>query len=317
MKTLRTPDERFENLSGYPFAPHYLDVDDPDGGTLRMHYVDEGPGDGPIAFLLHGEPTWSYLYRKMIPGLVEAGHRVIAPDQIGFGRSDKPTEQSDYSVERHVGWIRQAMQRLDVQDATFFGQDWGNLIGFTAVAHEESRFRAIVAANAGLPDPEHFDRFATLQQQLSDPGAFARWQAYAASRDDLDVGAMMAGTLEGLDFDIGSLPLSDAERAGYDAPFPDERYQAGVMVFPSLANPDAFGLFGAAWRVLEKWDRPFITAYGKADPVLGTFDSMFQQYVPGAKDQPHRTFPDGGHFIQEQEPDALVEVIIEATRRGA
>jgi haloalkane dehalogenase len=313
MKVLRTPDDRFEALDHYPFEPHYLEVNDPDGGTLRMHYVDEGPRDGKPVVLLHGEPTWSYLYRKMIPGLVAAGHRVIAPDQIGFGRSDKPTEKSDYTVARHVGWVRACIVKLDLRDATFFGQDWGSLIGLTAVLQEEDRFRAIVAANAALPDPAHFDRMLEAQKNSPDPEAFTRWQQWAAAQDHMNVGESLAKGLAG----IGSgakIDLSQAERAAYDAPFPDARYQAGVLIFPALGDPtpEALALYHSAWRVLEKWQKPFVTAYGKADPVLGFFDTLFQEHVPGAQGQPHREFPNGTHFIQEEEPDALVQTILAA-----
>ena len=313
MKALRTPDERFENLAGYPFEPHYLEVADPDGGSLRMHYVDEGPRDGKPILLLHGEPTWSYLYRKMIPGLVAAGHRVIAPDQIGFGRSDKPTKKEDYTVARHVGWMRECITTLDLRDATFFGQDWGSLIGFTAALHEEERFRAIVAANAALPDPAHFDRMLAARSDSADPEAFERWQAWAAEQDHMNVGAALSEGLAGVGTG-GTIDLSPAEIAAYDAPFPDARYQAGVLVFPALAGPtpDAIALYDAAWRVLEKWQKPFVTAYGKADPILGFFDTIFQEYVPGAKGQPHREFPNGRHFIQEDEPEALVETLLAA-----
>lgn len=313
MKTLRTPDKRFENLEGYPFEPHYVEVDDPDGGHLRMHYVDEGPADGPPVLLLHGEPTWSYLYRKMIPGLVSAGHRVIAPDQIGFGRSDKPTEKTDYTVARHVGWIRQCITSLDLRECTFFGQDWGSLIGLTAVLHEEERFRAIVAANAALPDPSHFDRMLSAQKNSPDPGAFQRWQEWIADREEMAVGRELRQGLVGIP--AGAMSgMTDGEVAAYDAPFPDGRYQAGVLVFPSLADPtpDAIALYDAAWRVLEKWEKPFVTAYGKADPVLGYFDVVFQEHVPGATGQPHRVFPEGTHFIQEEEPEALVDAILHA-----
>jgi haloalkane dehalogenase len=286
MKALRTPDERFVELDGYPFEPHYLEVSDPDGGSLRMHYLDEGPRDGKPVVLLHGEPTWSYLYRKMIPGLVEAGHRVIAPDQIGFGRSDKPTAQSDYSVARHVGWVRECIVKLDLRDATFFGQDWGSLIGFSAALQEEARFRAIVAANVALPDPENLERMAAAQAKSSDGDSFSRWQAYAASRDHLEVGKMLSEGLPGIGV-AGGIDLRPAEIAAYDAPFPDARYQAGVMVFPSLIRPEKLGaegiaLFSGAWRVLEKWQKPFVTAYGKADPVLGWFDSVFQESRRGS-----------------------------------
>ena len=314
MEVLRTPDERFANLDGYPFAPNYVEVDDPDGGApLRMHYVDEGPRDGAPIMLLHGEPTWSYLYRKMIPGLVAAGHRVVAPDQIGFGRSDKPAAKSDYTVARHVGWIRQFMQTLDLQNCTFFGQDWGSLIGFTAVAHEEERFRAIVSANGGLPDAPRFERMLTSVQDSPDPTAFARWQGWAAEQTEMAIGPLLREGLVGIP--PGAMArMSDAEVAAYDAPFPDARYQAGALVFPALASPtpEMIALFSAAWDVLDRWEKPFVTAYGKADPVLGHFDTVFQTHVPGAKGQPHRTFPEGTHFIQEDEPEALVEVTLYA-----
>lgn len=311
MKTLRTPDERFQNLDAYPFAPHYLDVADPDGGTLRMHYLDEGPRGGQTIMLLHGEPTWSYLYRKMIPGLVASGCRVVVPDQIGFGRSDKPAQKTDYSVARHVAWIRECIVKLDLRDATFFGQDWGSLIGFTAVTQEESRFRAIVAANAALPDPAHFDRMLEARKSSPDPEAFARWQAWADAQDHMNVGRDLAAGLAGV-MSGAAMNLSAAEIAAYDAPFPDARYQAGVLVFPSLANPtpESIALFDSAWRVLEKWQKPFVTAYGKSDPVLGFFDTIFQEHVPGAKGQPHRQFRNGTHFIQEEEPEALVETLL-------
>jgi len=316
MKVLRTPDERFDDLDGYPFEPHYLEISDPDGGTLRMHYVDEGPRDGKPVFLLHGEPTWSYLYRKMIPGLVAAGYRAIAPDQIGFGRSDKPTEQSDYSVARHVGWIRECMTALDLRDATFFGQDWGSLIGLTAALHEAKRFRAIVIANGALPDPSNMERMASAQTQSRDEGAFSRWQEWASQQESISVGQILADGFPGV-VSGASIPLSGAEIAAYDAPFPDGSYQAGALVFPSLIQPeklipDGLALFNDAWRVLEKWEKPFITAYGKADPILGWFDTVFQEHVPGAAGQPHRVFPEGPHFIQEVEAEALADSIVAA-----
>ena len=318
MKALRTPDDRFADLAGYPFAPHYVEVDDGEGGRLRMHYVDEGPRDGTPVLLLHGEPTWSYLYRKMIPGLVAAGHRALAPDLIGFGRSDKPTQQGDYSVARHVAWVREWIQAVDLRDAAFFGQDWGSLIGLTAILHEEPRFLGVAVGNGALPDPAHFERMQEARSRSHDGEAFARWQAYAASVDALDVGGMLAEGLPGIG--VGArLELSQEERAAYDAPFPDASYQAGALVFPSLIDPERLGaegvsLFHAAWRVLEKWEKPFLTAYGKLDPVLGWFDVVFQEHVPGAKGQRHREFSEGGHFIQEQEPEELVNVIDEVIR---
>jgi haloalkane dehalogenase len=315
---LRTPDARFANLPGYPFAPHYLEIPDGEAGRLRVHYVDEGPRGAAPVLLVHGEPTWSYLYRKMIPGLVARGHRVIAPDLVGFGKSDKPTKQADYTFARHVDWLRALVQALDLRDATFFGQDWGSLIGLTVVTLEDARFRAAVLANGVLPDPAHLERMLAARQTSSDPEAFARWQAFAAAATKLDCGGIVAHGLAAIGGRMET-GLSPAEQAAYDAPFPDASYQAGALVFPSLIQPEKLGaegvgLFHAAWRVLERWEKPFFTAYGKADPVLGFFDGVFQQYVPGAKGRAHRVFPSGTHFIQEQEAPALVEVIDEAAR---
>jgi haloalkane dehalogenase len=318
LKILRTPDARFAKLSGYPFAPHYVEIPDGDGGSLRIHCVDEGPRGATTVLLLHGEPTWSYLYRKMIPGLVALGYRVLAPDLVGFGRSDKPSLPADYTYPRHVAWLRAWVQAVDVRDAVFFGQDWGSLIGLAVVALEESRFRAAVLANGALPDPANLDRMAEAQKRSPDPTAFARWQAHAAAAVQLRCGDIVADGIPALGAS-GSIGLSPAERAAYDAPFPDASYQAGALVFPSLVQPEKLGaegvgLFISSWRVLERWHKPFFTAYGKADPILGHFDVVFQKYVPGAHGRKHREFPRGTHFIQEQEPAALVEVIDEAAR---
>ncbi len=318
MKTLRTPDARFASLPGYPFVPHYVEIPDGDGGRLRVHYVDEGPRGATPVVLFHGEPTWSYLYRKMIPGLVARGYRVLAPDLVGFGRSDKPTLQSDYTYPRHVAWMRAWVQAVDVRAAVFFGQDWGSLVGLAMVALEEPRFRAAVLANGALPDPAHIERMTEAQQRSPDPTAFARWQAHAAAATELACGDLIAEGFGALG-PHATIDLSPGERAAYDAPYPDASYQAGALVFPSLVQPEKLGaegvgLFVSSWRVFERWQKPFFTAYGKADPVLGFFDSVFQEYVPGAKGRKHRVFPKGTHFIQEQEPAALVEVIDEAAR---
>ncbi len=318
MKTLRTPDARFAALPGYPFAPHYLEIDDGEGGRLRIHYLDEGPRGATPVLLLHGEPSWSYLYRKMIPGLVERGYRVLAPDLVGFGRSDKPTLAADYTYPRHVAWMRAWLQAVDLRDAVFFGQDWGSLIGLALVGLEGPRFRAAVLANGVLPDPANMNRMAEAQARASDPTSFARWQAHAAAAKELRCGDIIADGIPGLVEEHESR-LTPAERAAYDAPFPDASYQAGALVFPSLVQPEKLGaegvgLFISTWRVLEKWHKPFFTAYGKADPILGHFDIVFQTYVPGAQGRAHRAFPRGTHFIQEQEPHALVEVIDEAAR---
>jgi haloalkane dehalogenase len=321
MEKLRTPDARFANLPGYPFAPHYLDVPDGEGGTLRMHYVDEGPRAAQPVVLLHGEPTWSYLYRKMIPGLVARGHRVLAPDLVGFGKSDKPAAKSDYTYARHVAWMRAWLNAVDLRNAVFFGQDWGSLIGLAVVAQDEGRFAGVVMANGVLPDPAHLDRILAVRNASRDPDSFQRWQAYAAAAEKLDCGSIIARGIPVIGGEMIT-GLSAAEEAAYDAPYPDASYQAGALVFPSLIEPEKLGaegvaIFHGAWRVFERWQKPFLTAYGKADPVLGWFDAVFQEHVPGAKGRAHRAFPKGTHFIQEQEPAALVEVIDEAARAGS
>lgn len=320
MQVLRTPDERFADLSDWPYEPHYVDVDDPDGGgPLRMHHVAAGPADGPVALLLHGEPTWSYLYRKMIPGLVDAGCRVIAPDLIGFGRSDKPAARSDYTYRRHVDWVSELVTSLDLSGVTYFGQDWGSLIGLAVVARHPDRFRGIVLGNGGLPDPGDLDALMAAAATSHDPDAFSRWQAVAREADHLDVGRLLREGLAGID---GlRIDLSDAEAAAYDAPFPDASYQAGVLEFPALAGAhgaegEPFTLFAEAWSVLSSWEKPLVCRYGKADPVLGWFDDYMIAKVPGAAGQPHATIPDGGHFIQEQEPGALVDAILHVVRTG-
>jgi haloalkane dehalogenase len=322
MKFLRTPDARFANLPGWPFAPHYLEVDDGEGGRLRMHYVDEGPRGAAPVLLLHGEPTWSYLYRKMIPGLVAAGHRVLAPDLVGFGRSDKPTEKRDYLYSRHVGWVEQWLRALDLRAATLFGQDWGSLVGLAVAARNEARFARIVMANGGLPDPRKAQRMMQVTLASSpDPGAFTRWQAFAAAATSLDLADLIAGGggLEGIAPGLG-MPVSPAEAAAYAAPFPDASYQAGALVFPSLIAPrdaadDVYPTLMATWDVLERWEKPFLCLYGKADPILGHFDEIFREFVPGTRGLPHQTFPKAGHFVQEFEPEALVRAVDGLIRR--
>jgi haloalkane dehalogenase len=320
MRALRTPDERFANLPGWPFAPRYLEVDDGEGGRLRMHYVDEGPRSAAPVVLLHGEPTWAYLYRRMIPGLVAAGHRVLAPDLVGFGRSDKPAEKRDYRYGRHVGWVEQWLRALDLSGATCFGQDWGSLVGLAVVARNEARFERIVMANGGLPDPRKLQRMLAVTLAASpDPGAFTRWQAYAASATSLDLAALIVSELDAIAPGLG-MPISPAEAAAYAAPFPDPSYQAGALVFPALVMPqaaddDVHAIFMATWDVLEGWEKPFLCLYGKADPVLGHYDEIFREFVPGTRGLAHQRFPDAGHFVQEFEPEALVRAV-DALIRG-
>lgn len=267
MDVLRTPDERFDQLPGYPFEPHYLDVAASDTPPVRMHYVDEGPRDGTPVVLLHGEPSWSYLYRTMVPPLVEAGYRVLAPDLIGFGRSDKPTRISDYTYLRHVEWVTAWFEALDIRDATIFVQDWGSLIGLRVAAEQDGRVARIVVGNGYLP---------TAQQGT--PLAFKLWRAFAKLTPVFPTGRIVAvGTVN---------PLSAEVRAAYDAPFPSPKYQAGARAFPALVptSPDdpAVPANLAAWERLGKWDKPFLAIFGRNDPILGAADKPLIAHVPGA-----------------------------------
>ena len=298
MHVLRTPDDRFTDLPDYPFDPHYAEVSDHDGGTLRVHYLDEGPAGAAPIVLMHGEPSWSYLYRKMIPPLVAAGHRVIAPDLVGFGRSDKPSEQSDYTYARHVAWMRELLvDQLDLTRATFFGQDWGGLVGLRVVTADPDRFDRIVIGNTGLP---------TGEGPMSD--AFMAWQKFSQTAPQFDIGFLIQGATV--------TTLTDAEVAAYDAPFPDDTFKAGARIFPSLVptRPDdpAAADNQAAWQVLERWTKPFITCFSDKDPITGGGDGIFQRRVPGAQGQPHTTVTDAHHFFQEDASPRLAQILIDA-----
>ncbi|HLK40736.1 MAG TPA: haloalkane dehalogenase [Polyangiaceae bacterium] len=289
MDALRTPDARFADLPDFPYLPRYADV----GDGLRMHYVDEGPRGGPPILLLHGEPTWSFLYRKMIPILVRAGLRAIAPDLVGFGRSDKPVRRSDYTYARHVGWTRALVESLDLRGATLVGQDWGSLVGLRLVAENEARFARVVIANGFLP---------TARQRA--PRAFHVWRAFAQYSPVFPVGRIVSSGC------VNRLPA--AVRRAYDAPFPSRAYQAGARAFPALVPTDeddpAVPANRAAWDALGRWDKPFLTLFGKNDPILGRADAPLQQHIPGTRDQPHERFW-GGHFVQEDRGDHLAEAI--------
>ena len=294
MKVLRTPDERFEHLPGYDFAPHYLNVPDGEGGELRLHYLDEGPEGADPVLLMHGEPSWSYLYRKMIPPLVRAGHRVIALDLIGFGRSDKPSERSDYSYARHVAWVESAFDQLNLKDVTLVCQDWGGLIGLRLLASRPDYFSRAVAANTMLPTGEH------------EPGeAFRAWQKFSQEVPEFPVGKIIAGAV--------TCELAPEVIAAYDAPFPDESFKAGARQFPVLvptsSDDPASADNKAAWEVLKQWDKPFLTAFSDSDPVTGGGEKVFQKLVPGTKGQPHTIIKNGGHFLQEDQGEALAQVV--------
>lgn len=294
MDALRTPDSRFENLVGYPFAPHYVDVAARDTPPLRMHYVEEGPADGRPIVLLHGEPTWSYLYRTMIPPLADGGYRVLAPDLIGFGRSDKPTRVEDYTYLRHVEWVTSWFERLDLNDVTLVVQDWGSLIGLRIAAEQGHRFARLVVANGFLPTAER-----------PTPPAFHIWRAFARYSPIFTAGRIVAA---------GTVRKAPAEvRAGYDAPFPDKRYQAGARIFPQLVptSPDnpAVPANRAAWEALGRWEKPFLAVFGSRDPILGKADRPLIQHIPGAAGQPHARI-NASHFIQEDSGPELAERIL-------
>ncbi len=305
----RTPDERFENLKDYPFAPHYLEVDSK-VGKLRMHYVDVGPRDADPILLMHGEPSWSYLYRNMIPRLVAAGHRVIAPDLIGFGKSDKPAKRSDHSYQNHVDWIRQFVSELELKNITLFCQDWGSLIGLRIVAGAPDRFARVVAGNAALPAGPGDDGIVIGGQWTQpDPKAelrfeegFMGWLKYSQTVPEFDCGIVLqAATVR---------KLTGAELDAYRAPFPDERYAAGPRVMPTLVRSQQ-ATNRRAWKVLQEFDKPFLTTFSDSDPVTSGGERVFKKWIPGAKGQPHTIIKGGGHFLQEDASEQLARIINE------
>lgn len=290
MSVLRTPDARFLNLPGYDFDSHYVEID-----SLRMHYLDEGPADGPVVLLLHGEPSWSYLYRKMVAPIADAGCRVIAPDLIGFGKSDKPTAQGDYSYAGHVDWMRQFIETLDLKDISLFCQDWGSLIGLRVAAENQRRFARIAVGNGGLP---------TGDREF--PRAFRIWRAFARWSPWFPIGRIIqAGTIT---------ELSKAEIAAYDAPFPSARYKAGARAFPMLVPTEADNVASddnrRAWVSLEQFQKPFLTTFSNRDPITRGGERNFHERVPGARNQPHVKIRNAGHFLQEDKPVELADVLI-------
>lgn len=292
MEVLRTPDAAFEALADWPYAPRYHEIVDADGTRLRLHYVDEGPRDAAPVLLMHGEPSWAYLYRKIIAGLVARGRRVIAPDLIGFGRSDKPSRRTDYTYERHVAWMSQWLTGLDLKDLTLFCQDWGGLIGLRLVAAYPERFSGLVIANTGLPTGTGMSE------------AFMAWLNFSQTVPMMPIGMIVNGGT--------TRDLTPAEIAAYDAPFPDESFKEGARQFPALvpATPEHGSVAEniAAWKVLERFDRPVVTAFSDNDPVSRGGDAAIQARIPGAKGQPHVILP-GGHFLQEDSPDAIVDIL--------
>ncbi|MDX1456914.1 MAG: haloalkane dehalogenase [Marinobacter sp.] len=294
MRILRTDEARFADLPDYPFDPHYLDV----APGLRMHYVDEGPTGADPVVMLHGEPSWSYLYRHMIPKVSAAGHRVLAPDLIGFGKSDKPACMDDYCYDRHMAWLGKWLDQLNLQNITLVCQNWGSLLGLRLVAEQPERFQRIIIGNGSLPTGE--DRA---------PAMFSLWKNFAMYSPWLPVSRLVQlGT---------GRSLSRQELAAYEAPFPSAEYKAGVRAFPKLVPQSPQDPLGeanrAAWKVLEKWRKPFITCFSNGDPITRGGDRYMQRRIPGAHGQPHITLR-GGHFLQEDSPDAFARVINDACK---
>ncbi len=276
---LRTPDERFAHLPDFPYAPHYTEV-----GGLRIACVDEGPRDGPVVLLMHGEPAWSFLYRKMIPVFVNAGCRVVAPDLVGFGRSDKPARAADYSYAHHVAWMAHWLQAMDLQGVTLFCQDWGSLIGLRLAAHMPNRFARIALANGGLPTGT-----------AAVPKAFKLWLAFARYSPWFPIGKIVkAGCVNG---------LTPQEVAAYDAPYPSRAHKIAARLFPTFVpitpdNPER-AANEAAWEVFKRWDKPFLTLFSNMDPITRGGHKVWQRDVPGAQGQPHAKTVGAGHFLQE------------------
>lgn len=291
---VRTPDERFADLPGYRFAPRYVDVD-----GLRMHYLDEGPRDGETVLLLHGEPSWSYLYRTMIPVLVDAGLRAVAVDLVGFGRSDKPTRREDYTYQAHVDWTWGAVEAIGLAAVTLVCQDWGGLIGLRLVGEHPDRFARVVAANTSLPTGDQH------------PGeAFLAWQRFSQQTPDFPVGQIVDGGC--------ASTLSPEIIAAYDAPFPGDTYKAGARQFPMLVptGPDdpAAEANRAAWAGLRTYERPFLCAFSDSDPITRGADAPLRKLIPGAEGQPHTTIAGGGHFLQEDRGPELASVVVDFVR---
>jgi haloalkane dehalogenase len=301
MQTVRTPGARFDNLPEFPYAPRYCEVPDDDGGVLRVAWVQDGPESADPVLMLHGEPSWSYLYRKMIPILVAAGHRVICPDLVGFGRSDKPTRREDHSYARHVEWMRAlAFDVLDLHNVTLVGQDWGGLIGLRLAAEHPERFARLVVANTGLPDGE---------QPMAE--IWWRFREAITTVPKLNIGKFVQGGCR--------QQMSDEVRGGYDAPFPDDDYCAGPRAMPGLVptSPDdpASAANKAAWAKLSVSPTPMLVAFSDSDPITGPMGEIFQRGMRGAQGIDHPLIRGAGHFLQEDAGEELANHIVEFLRR--
>lgn len=295
MPVLRTPDNCFDAIPDYPFTPNYVSIKDPHLGDMRLHYVDHGPKDGQVVIMMHGEPSWSFLYRHMISNVSKAGYRVLAPDLIGFGKSDKPSDTSDYTYTSHVNWMTQWLEQMDVSNAVLFCQDWGGLLGLRLVAAFPDKFAGVIAANTFLPTGE-----------IAPSDAFTSWRAFSQSVPEFPVGGIIRGATV--------KDLTPGVEEAYNAPYPDESYKAGARIFPSLVptSPDMDGAADnvAAWKILRAFERPFLTCFSDQDPVTGGGEKGFQKLIPGCKGQAHTIVKGGGHFLQEDVHGELSEIIL-------
>lgn len=297
METLRTPDERFAEIPDFPYRPHYCELDDDEGGQLRVAWIEAGPAHADPVLMLHGEPTWSFLYRKMIPVLADSGHRVICPDLVGFGRSDKPTRREDHTYARHVEWMRALLfDNLDLQRVTLVGQDWGGLIGLRLAAENPDRFSRIVVANTGLPTGD-----------FNMPEVWWQFRKAIQNAPTVDVSAFVVSGCQ--------RPVGDDVRAAYDAPFPDDTFSAGPRAMPGLVptTPEdpATEANRRAWAALSQSPTPMLVAFSDGDPITGAMAPIFQQHMRGAQGIEHPTIHNAGHFLQEDAGEELARHIVE------
>jgi len=310
-KIIRTPDSAFDNLPDYPFQANYID-----SLGYRMHYLDEGPKDGKVILLLHGQPSWSYLYRHMIPLLRDAGYRVIAPDNIGFGKSDKPVKQNAHNYQMHIDVMTQFIKNLNLRNITLFAQDWGGLIGLRAVAEDSDRYARIMISNTTLPAAGglkgwlgfplfklavwregHVEELNTDKNTFS----FTQWVAYAQTTSYFDLKTVFQNAT--------SRHLSESDLTGYNAPFPNNDYISAVRKFPTMVASQLRQNNVVMEDFYKKWDKPLLTAFGTDDIIMKGRDQIWQDSVPGAKNQQHTTINGAGHFIQEDKPEELVELL--------
>jgi haloalkane dehalogenase len=348
MKILRTPDARFENLADYPFEPKYTTIQTHDGSDLRIHHLDEGPADGPLVLCMHGQPVWSYLYRKVIPYLTAAGMRVIAPDLVGYGKSDKPAAREDFTYERQVEWMGKWLESNVFSGITLFGQDWGGLIGLRLVVNHPDCFDRVVISNTGLPYNSNLAQdvvkevadfrmnaptpsLVEMQKALGGMGRgvhpalkFAYWQKWCWETEDLPIGFLMsmmlqrpAKPMQALKYLLYKLgvtsPLPTEIARAYDAPFPDPSFKMGPRAMPSqvptLPTSPSLEEQRKAWEFFESFDKPFLCAFADNDPITRGNEAKFREKVPGANGVPHT-----GHFVQENAPDQIAQVIIDLIR---